>query len=91
MSEREPPPRHRITIDRVVVDGVSERGVQTEIFRRQVTRELKRLLAQPGALDRVSGGRHERQVVRVPDAGDGLGPTQVARHIVRTLQSSSSA
>jgi len=85
MPDRSSSPHYRVFIDRVVVDGVPD-DVQPEAFRREVVAEMERLLAELGGAEGVRTGRSQERVVHETEEGIGADPTQVARHIVSTLQ-----
>jgi len=78
---------YRISIDRVVVDGAPD-DVQPDAFRREVAAEVERLLAEPGAAERLRGGQDRQHVVCKPNGDGASSPVQVARHVVQALQSS---
>ncbi len=87
MTENESSSTHRITIDRIVLEGASPDGLQEERFREQLTREISSRLARSAS---VAGGERRLSVDRASarlEAGDVTDPAAVARDIVQTIES----
>jgi hypothetical protein len=77
----------KLTIDRIVIDGVSGEFVE-ERFREQLSEELQRLLSRPEVVEGLREGRVEEGLTRSVDSSELNDPARVARHLIWAIQPS---